>query len=244
MFNGVRVSSDDHFGGSFDCGPLRWCAIRSEIDRCTLRFDVQGTRKRLVSSLTSASSAARVSSPESITAAPASEQPNGSNNHKAYGPDNTSAKAAQKYKPNYGENERSPKRLKESASADKQSQPLSPPLMQAALAAAVAAAANASHPYPVRPLNVHSAKMNSNCSRLMNTSSLCTNPMPRNANAMSSDLAVSFCPTVHIASGAGVLTGRLLIFNLLPICRYWLSCRETSSWTICGTRIISSINRV
>lgn len=63
--------------------------------------------------------------------------------------------------------------------------------MQAAVVAAVAAAANAGHQYPVRPVNVHSAKINSNCSRLMNTPSLCSNPIPRNVNALSSDLTVS-----------------------------------------------------
>lgn len=63
--------------------------------------------------------------------------------------------------------------------------------MQAAVAAAVAAAANAGHQYPVRPLNVHSSKINSNCSRLMSTPSICSNPIPRNANAMPADIAVS-----------------------------------------------------
>lgn len=155
----------------------------------------QGTRKRLVSSITSASSA-NVSSPESVAATPAPEQSNGPGNHmnnKSHASDNSTTKNAQKYKhsPSYIENERSPKRFKDSAGGEKQSQPLSPPLMQAAVVAAVAAAANAGHQYPVRPVNVHSTKLTSNCSRLMNTPSLCSNPIPRNVNALSSDLAVS-----------------------------------------------------
>lgn len=83
--------------------------------------------------------------------------------------------------------------LKESSASENQTpQPLSPPLMQAAVAAAVAAAANAGHQYPIRPINVHSSKLsNSNCSRLMNTTSLCSNPIPRNATTIPTDIAPS-----------------------------------------------------
>lgn len=66
--------------------------------------------------------------------------------------------------------------------------------MQAAVAAAVAAAANVGHQYPgiIRPMNVHSSKLsNANCSRLMNATSLCSNPVPRNASSIPNDIAPS-----------------------------------------------------
>lgn len=81
--------------------------------------------------------------------------------------------------------------MKESNTSENQSQPLSPPLMTA-VAAAVAAAANAGHQYPIRPMNVHSSKLaNANCSRLMNATSLCSNPVPRNASSIPTDIAPS-----------------------------------------------------
>lgn len=97
-----------------------------------------------------------------------------------------------KHSPHCNEDERSPKRLKESNAVEKRTQPLSPPLMQSVVAAAVAAAANVGHQYPVRPMNVHSTKINSNCSRLINAPALCSNPIPRNTNTIPSDIAVSF----------------------------------------------------
>lgn len=64
--------------------------------------------------------------------------------------------------------------------------------MQAAVAAAVAAAANAGHQYPIRPMNVHSSKLsNANSSRLMNATSLCSNPVPRNTSSIPTDIAPS-----------------------------------------------------
>lgn len=84
------------------------------------------------------------------------------------------------------------KGLKESNTSENQSQPLSPPLMQAAVAAAVAVAANAGHQYPIRPMNVSSSKLSSaNCNRLMGATSLCSNPVPRTASSMPTDIAPS-----------------------------------------------------
>lgn len=81
--------------------------------------------------------------------------------------------------------------MKESNTSDNQTQPLSPPLMTA-VAAAVAAAANAGHQYPIRPMNVHSSKLaNANCSRLMNATSLCSNPVPRSAGSIPTEIAPS-----------------------------------------------------
>lgn len=171
-------------------------------------------------------SSANVSSPESVITTPPSEQPNGSSNNisrKAYAPEISTPKTVPKYKhsPNYVENERSPKRLKETTTVEKQSQQLSPPLMQAAVAAAVAAAANAGHQYPVRPLNVHSSKINANCSRLMSTPSICSNPIPRNANAMSSDIAVSIFIVVVIVVGT-VVGGNRFRWDFMWVCLLFL----------------------
>lgn len=81
--------------------------------------------------------------------------------------------------------------LKDANTSENQSRTLSPPLMQAAVAAAVAAAANAGHQYPIRPMNVPSKLSNANCSRLMNASPLCSNPGPRTANSIPTDIAPS-----------------------------------------------------
>lgn len=84
------------------------------------------------------------------------------------------------------------KGLKESNTSENQSQPLSPPLMTAAVAAAVAVAANAGHQYPIRPMNVPSTKLSgANCARLMNATSLCSNPVPRTASSIPTDIAPS-----------------------------------------------------
>ncbi|XP_055314959.1 GATA zinc finger domain-containing protein 7 [Sitodiplosis mosellana] len=92
----------------------------------------------------------------------------------------------------HSEPEQSPKRMKESNTAENQTQPLSPQPLMSAVAAAVAAAANAGHQYPIRPINVHSSKLaNANCSRLMNATSVCSNPVPRSANSIPTDIAPS-----------------------------------------------------
>ncbi|XP_031631305.1 probable cyclin-dependent serine/threonine-protein kinase DDB_G0292550 [Contarinia nasturtii] len=136
-----------------------------------------GTRKRLISSVSSAS-AARASSPDTIRSSAASS----SHRNSLITTNITNVHLEQ--------SEQSPKRLKESNASENQTQPLSPPLM--AVAAAVAAAANAGHQYPIRPMNVHSTKLpNANCSRLMNSTSICSNPVPRGANSIPTDIAPS-----------------------------------------------------